>query len=761
VTVLTQHDQLEFLGIEITFISEDDPRGSVWIPFTETLSLLYGKNGAGKSTILRAVRAFLEGKSLKDDGLIINGYARLIDPTQTCSIMDQAIENMPETGFLEFWEELDTNKLMAKFQVTSNALDLPHNNWEPSLFTAVPNSIDDLEMNWDKFVSHFLFLGLWESDHVHDFPQIKPFIKHLINEKLFCLQPTGAEDKARWDLSLAANLANELVHQAYERLFEDPADVLFDEDNESLISQLLLDPSILADRSTIPRTSSSFIRASGIAGQRITAIGLSVLDLNEEFDLDDWTKRRIAEVVHSNWVTIDDSWFSKHPGVLSPTSPFTPSDLMLENSNIDDFQETLIWSASFSAHQVPVGQSITFNISGDRVDILQDTLSFIAGQLPEELAISDLRIEFVNDLGLWIFDKPATLEAFDQRSQTWIPVSETSNATQKIIGMALRIHAEIRSSHDVTIAIGDEIDQGIHSLAITGLYKMLADSIPCCYIATHSPIALSTKLGDRLHVHRGARGEILIDKIDNHDFVSANPASLGVRVNELIGMIDLVVAVEGLHDKLVLEHFLGLDRRLQSGGILVVSMTGVNNATNLVDADFILSFTDLQMLAVADNTSKSDLQSTWVNTIKRLRSGESAKKLAKSLRSRSNELKKQKWHEQRCMLDLLALGTERDLLSRIRISGHTYFDIETALNPTFFGLQKDWLELEAEYKRFKNPDNPDGKNFKDFLRNNYDVSIDQETIKTALSLTGEIPIGLQPLLNDIATNAFQSDVFLT
>jgi hypothetical protein len=42
----------------------------------------------------------------------------------------------------------------------------------------------------------------------------------------------------------------------------------------------------------------------------------------------------------------------------------------------------------------------------------------------------------------------------------------------------------------------------------------------------------------------------------------------------------------------------------------------------------------------------------------------------------------------------------------------------------------------------------------------YTSSIDEKTIKLALTPTGEIPFGLLPLLNDIVVNAFQSDFLI-
>jgi hypothetical protein len=219
-----------------------------------------------------------------------------------------------------------------------------------------------------------------------------------------------------------------------------------------------------------------------------------------------------------------------------------------------------------------------------------------------------------------------------------------------------------------------------------------------------------------------------------------------------------VVAVEGLHDKLVLEHFIRLDERLSGSNILIISMTGVNNATNLVDANFLLSFTDLRILAVADNTSKSDLHLTWQATREQLQSGQSPLKLAKALRIRAEDLRKQRWHEQRCMVELLAAATEGDLLHRLRMSGHIYMDIEMALDPKYFGLDKDWMELETEFDASKASASSSVRNFKDFLRSVYNVSIDLNSIKAALSMTQTTPQGIKSVIDDIVANAFQTDL---
>jgi hypothetical protein len=767
VALLIDKNRVEFLGIEVIFIGEDDPRGSVWIEFNEDFSLLYGKNGAGKSTVLKAIAAFIEGKTLEDDGVLIHGYARLIDPAESCSIIDQCIKSMPNTRLFIELEGLETSEMSENFESVREALDLPHDKWEPSLFSATPDSWDELDMDWNKFVSHYLLIGHFEKAFKYDLPAIKSFTQHLIEERVFCLRPTGREDSVEWRVSLAASLANQEVRDAYEFCLNNPWFGLINEEDEQQVSQILRDSDILAERSDMPRTTSPFISAKGISEQKISSLGMSIVDLNEEIDLEEWTKRRISELVHTDWVKIPDPWFAEIPRHPSPTqSFFTSNESESTEEGIDDLDDDedggnkgkTLWAATFGAQGFHIAREIDFTFIGERQEVLQKALTFIAKELPDELSITDLRIRLESDLGLWIFNKPGVLEAYDERSETWIPVSSTSNATQKIIGIALKIHAEIRATSEVVIVVGDEIDRGLHTLAINGLYKMLSNSVRTCFVATHSSVALSAKLGERLHVHRGANGAVLVSPVSNSDFLSTSASNFGVRVNELIGMIDLVVAVEGLHDKLVLEHFIRLDERLFGSNILIISMTGVNNATNLVDANFLLSFTDLRILAVADNTSKSDLQLTWQATREQLQSGQSPLKLAKALRIRAEDLRKQRWHEQRCMVELLAAATEGDLLHRLRMSGHVYMDIEIALDPKYFGLDKDWMELEAEFDAYKASANSSVRNFKDFLRSVYNVSIDLNSIKAALSMTQETPQGIKSVINDIVANAFQTDL---
>jgi hypothetical protein len=298
-------------------------------------------------------------------------------------------------------------------------------------------------------------------------------------------------------------------------------------------------------------------------------------------------------------------------------------------------------------------------------------------------------------------------------------------------------------------------------LAIQGLYGMLSASTQTCFITSHSPVALATKYGHRLHVHRGVFGEILIGSITGSELSTVSANELGLKVSELIGTVDIVLAVEGLHDKLVLEHAISRDGRLNHRRIHFTTISGVKNSANLLDIEFILNFTDLKILMVTDNVSQSEIFGMRANSIERLNQGTARTKVAQSLRKRSRELRAQQWFEQAQMFELLALAVERGLLGRLSITGHPFADIETALPPQLFGLDKTWDEIESEFRQYREDNPTSTRNFKEHLRSEYSVSIDQITIRRALDRLDAMPLGIDHLLTAILSHIEEEELGLT
>jgi hypothetical protein len=68
-----------YYGLEILFPFPEDNRGRLWVPFSSGENIVYGKNGAGKSTVISAIKSALSG--LKDAALEaeIYLYIKILD----------------------------------------------------------------------------------------------------------------------------------------------------------------------------------------------------------------------------------------------------------------------------------------------------------------------------------------------------------------------------------------------------------------------------------------------------------------------------------------------------------------------------------------------------------------------------------------------------------------------------------------------------------------------------------------------------------
>ena len=71
--------EVRYFGLEILFPIPKDNRGRLWVPFNSGENIIYGKNGAGKSTVISAIKSALSG--LKDAALEaeIYLYIKILD----------------------------------------------------------------------------------------------------------------------------------------------------------------------------------------------------------------------------------------------------------------------------------------------------------------------------------------------------------------------------------------------------------------------------------------------------------------------------------------------------------------------------------------------------------------------------------------------------------------------------------------------------------------------------------------------------------
>ena len=690
-------------GIEIIFTAEDDHRGSVWIPFSETFSLLYGKNGSGKSTILRAIKSFLNGESLEADGLIISGFARMPSTIESCTLIDQAIQDMTNSH-LARRHNFTLSQVIAEFSKLAADLKLPDAQWEQSFFSTFPESHIDLSKTWDKFFSHFVFFGLHGHYERDEAPELASFLNALSSAKTFALQPSGTAEKAEWNLYLSADLSNPQVRQVYEENSS--------EQDEYDLSGV---PFLLRRHGSdclITRTNSPFIPVDNMEGRKVTSIGISLVDLNQDVDLSAWTKSK------------EEHFRTQSSG---------------------DFKEERS-SERLSKGITRIGSSF----ESEGLDQWNEHFSLISEMLPSFSNVSDLRLAVVppgskndgkNFLYLEILDSHAKKHNF----HVWLPAGELSQATQKLIWIAINLFEENWLNKDAKVFVGDEIDFGFHSLAITGLYDLIARYTSISFISSHSASALQRHPGQLMHVQRGVKGELQIQQLAPGEYKKFSAEIFGIRPNELAGMVEICVVVEGNHDKIVVEHLLQIDEKLAQHNIKVIAAYGVYNMKSTANFEYLLNSTDMPVLFLADNVSQSDLAADYDAFDEALKKGQDPEEIAKNARFRQEQLKGS-WHEQFCMRELLIQALAIGQLHRIKTGGHIYPDIIFALHHELFGLNVTWDELHVEWREWMTQIAEGQKSdFKSFLREKHKVNIREETISKALETITQIPEQLLPM----------------
>lgn len=149
----------------------------------------------------------------------------------------------------------------------------------------------------------------------------------------------------------------------------------------------------------------------------------------------------------------------------------------------------------------------------------------------------------------------------------------------------------------------DEPELHLHPAALENVVDWIAERTAqgqSAVIATHSPRVMRLAVDGRLlHVHR-VDGHTVLTPVPPGlvSAIDATAADMGFGSRERLGAIRGVLAVEGPHDRLVLEHFYGQD--LRALDVLVLPLCGHPNAMAILEAHLLREL-GAKVIAVFDN----------------------------------------------------------------------------------------------------------------------------------------------------------------
>ena len=453
---------------------------------------------------------------------------------------------------------------------------------------------------------------------------------------------------------------------------------------------------------------------------------VSVVSLESAFDLESWNRQKVAgtlaESSTEDWSleisrSITDSEVQEVIEIGSPNLEPTVHTVVKASSNT-----VRVSSRTYESHEYLLDQIV------EGVSVL-------------DLGIDGLRTHLSNKSSDWIFGAGCRLEVRDVHTKDWFPVSGLSPAQRAVLSIAVQL-GEARTNSDVVIAVGDEIDNGMHVLATKALYRYISNISDSSYLATHSPVSLSMLSLMRVHVRRDESGGIAINRwTPSREFATA-ANMLGLERTHLLSAISCWLVVEGEHDKAAFEVLLqsGFISDVGHGLTHIVASRGHLNAPAVLDSDLLLEFSDAPIIVILD-AAATDLDFSGLHTKARDLEAEGLQP-SKIVQTMGLEDSRPRLRpESRTLLSILNGAIRRRLVHRIHPVGLKKPDIIQYVPATSFGLSADWSTLFNEYRAANLQ-----ISFKDWLRDVKQARISARAIREAFEEVSSLDDDLAAVL---------------
>jgi hypothetical protein len=763
-----------YYGFEILFPFPEDNRGRLWVPFSSGENIVYGKNGAGKSTVISAIKSALSG--LKDAALeaeiylyikildngddssadleepeafleneqeFINEDEESDDLSETSEHLENAFDSEVEDAsrvlfgelvelegsvvksFVEGIARADILKghlegydLDAFFEVAKKRGFHPPNISPGHFLTSDWTNLSEVTL--EDAVRLLLTAQLVDDELMRDdepelsvLDLVGPALNQVAESRIFRLEPIG-ETAPVWRVSPAARLSFnaspldqligfqvEMMRKELENFYEqcdgkptvEQLDIFLESNCESeflnncFATNTFLDHGNSGNLQFCIEPTHNFVTAAGWTCHFVPELTMphKLIDLNKEVNVNDW---------------------------------------LISNFGVDYENEYEIrWSKE--RHRSP--ELVVKSSSIDYLRMIVEHVGSIVSQL--DSGISSLRVH-INGLDSWLNGKAFELEANLMNSEHWVNFSALSGAQQNSVkfGIALSSFPEVtifasgvgvRENLALAFVVGDEIDHGLHISAVENVYRVIAQNSCSSFITSHSPVALRTNWGAKMHLFKEDSGRVALERLEVGNASNDLAERLGVDVSDLLALIRCVVFVEGEHDRVCIDLLLNhiwsdLSVKNQT---LVVPTRGHSFMGSAADSEIVVRYTSSELLLVVDNVQKSRLEKLIRDASELIRNGNSPKKVRTICGF--DALRKSASKEELTLIDVIERAIDNGRVSRLHVFGFSVHDIIMLFSPEKFGLSLSWDELGKEFKSH----GVKGQNFKTFLREKHGAKI--------------------------------------
>ena len=690
--MITQ-DSLVGVRLVGVLIDGPPPLSRNWIELTPEILVLYGLNGAGKTSLLRGLASAFTGAR---GGGVVQLHIEVVPqlmhkkmPLYRMRTREKA--KMVSSGKDSKEEILLHEVFLALRQGLRETTEAGRWALPQEVPTLPISSLADLiaEYVWTAWMINSAEYGL--SDEATD-EEIDHLAKEIISQGRFVLSPTGENDSPSWLVQVAAMPLGEtpLLLESYradpENWFKTSSDNL----NRPLVEWQNHGYSMSQQESGYQ----AHTEAPGWAARPLT-------DLSGEVKHDAFLRNHVVQEI--------------------PTS--------LENTTLAILKlggESLFVNATHDS----VEWSAYVRTTREQLQKMANALSssFLLDYAPLECALRHPKD--------WLTDGPVGWVALDVTGVT-VPLGELSKAQERWARFAVQFGFFLINSTNapkeeeltlsaLRIGLIDEPEQALHVAAqhhlLRGLRSIAMGFGMPLVVTTHLPVFLSDPDVRLLHVYRDETGHTQSELMTTP--LEQTAERLGLHPPDLLQMHRVMILVEGEHDNAVLETLLSSE--LERARAHVLKLRGTHHLMSLVDAQFLHKFSDAHLVVVVDRLHR-DIVDSWEKAKRFAKSGDVSAGLKELRRLNRKQISK----ESRAVIEFAEGILSNGFSHRLHFHPLKEPDVIYYLPAQALVPGETWTSLKRQW---------DGRNsIKKWIAENKGVHITTENVRKAAEQIDHVP----------------------
>lgn len=735
------------------------PIADVWWPFEPGVFALYGKNGAGKTRLLRALADLLGGRPI--DGYLV---ARVVESEEAGPRFESAYPSSrrvaPEfTGaahhapwseqvVLDLWE--DVHSVLCQSVGFELATDM--GNDELDFYQRLDDQDDD------DIVAEIeeIEAETTGTKPLHNEDEAAAVLRSVLDAELVCLTPTGGA----WFVApvlyrppeasiLRSNVAELLDLGAAVRRGQrlgEAIEALMSDLHEGLVQDVAREEECHED--CVSLDDPSLVLPNAVA--ELSAFRRM---LHRPEDLDDDPSTFLREVERLR--RLDEVPYRLAQGDLGPAvfdedgvlEPLLVRDDELDADDLTTITTVEVAEGVLAGSGELIENSFTASVelveaAAERQSDVQEIYDLFLPDAPTlALSLSSPSEWFLGPALRWealVESGPIPLEGLSQAQLRWALVSMSLSA-----GRPPSAHNDAGTegpgaSIEPIYVFLDEPDAALHATAerhaIEGLVEVASARGATIIVSTHSHEFLNHPGVRPLHVHR-EQGNVALRPLDDAHRVRVD--ELGLTPADLLMLQRMFLVVEGEHDRVVIDELIG--EQLAKLRVLVLPIHGGALMATSVDSYLLAHLSDSPVMVALDNLDADWVAAYW---------GELC--AAEGSPERFDEITRRYFAERRRSEEHFLKGYCRAAAQlgqthRFGVYGFQEADIQEYLPVGMLvpGAES-WQQLRADFAGQKKH-----TSFKPWIKAKFGIEFDEMSLRAAARALDAVPEDFQRLCDEL------------